>query len=478
MKKLVFLSICIFSFSLHAQEIKGRLLDKNNNEPIPFANVTLSNNYGVITNDEGYFVLQQKDYSASTPIVFSSMGYEQRQIAISDFIQNQTVYLDQANNMLQEIVLRNTNLSLEEIMSNMTNNLSKNHDVVNQRVQYFMRNKTTSMLKKANFELDKAAGLSKKEVKEINEAIKNKDLVKAEPYSGFSEKLFNAYYLSDSTKISFIKHLKLSNPEKDNSSEGAQAKIMKRVFQNLESDNTFNIKTGIIPIAKKVKLSNYINNNNDTIKNVITSEYKNLLGKNRIINKEFIANQNKYIFTKKEVTYVNGILCYHIGFVPNKNKGDFTGNLYINVEDFGIIRYDYKLIEGKLLNSLNLKFLMGIKMNVNAREEFAIFSKSNQNSYLPRYIKTTIGSYVYFDRSLNFTENNPDKDKRKQLKIDLLQESNQTSVNELLAVEIDALEALPNIPKYIIGDSQSKFDAGYWKNYNIIEATKEIKNYE
>jgi hypothetical protein len=37
---------------------------------------------------------------------------------------------------------------------------------------------------------------------------------------------------------------------------------------------------------------------------------------------------------------------------------------------------------------------------------------------------------------------------------------------------------LPNIPKYIIGDSQSKFDAGYWKNYNIIEATKEIKNYE
>ena len=177
MKKLVFLSICIFSFSLYAQEIKGRLLDKNNNEPIPFANVLLSNNYGVITNDEGYFVLQQKDYSPSTPIVFSCMGYEQRQIAISDFIQNQMVYLDQANNMLQEIVLRNTNLSLEEIMNNMTNNLSKNHDIVNQRVQYFMRNKTTSMLKKANFELDKAAGLSKKEVKEINEAIKNKDLV-------------------------------------------------------------------------------------------------------------------------------------------------------------------------------------------------------------------------------------------------------------------------------------------------------------
>ena len=109
---------------------------------------------------------------------------------------------------------------------------------------------------------------------------------------------------------------------------------------------------------------------------------------------------------------------------------------------------------------------------------FVCITKSNQNIYLPKYIKTTIGSYVYFDRSLNFIENNSDKSTRKQLKIDLMQEANQTAVNELLAIEIDAIDALPNIPKYIIGDSQSKFDAGYWKNYNIIEATKEIKNYE
>lgn len=405
------------------------------------------------------------------------MGYDEIQIKIDDFTQNQNVFLTQSNNMLKEVILINTNVSLEEIMKKMTENLSKNHDIVNQRVQYFMRTKTTSKVEKADFEINKAEGVSKKEIKEINNSIKKRDLTNL-PYSSFSEKLFNTYYQTDSTKISFIKHLNLNNPEKDNSSEGTQSKIMKRVFQNLESENTFNIKSGIIPIAKKVKLNDFIDKKNDTIKNKISSEYESLLGKNRISKKEFISKQDKYIFTKKDNTLINGTLCYHISFIPYKNKGDFTGNIYINAEDYAIVRYDYKLLEGKLLNNVNLKFLLGIKSNVNKREEFGIFVKSKQNIYLPKYIKTTIGSYIYFDRSLNFSENNPIKDNSKQLKINILQESNSLAVNEILAIEIDESKIVPKIPKYIIGDTRTAYDNNYWKNYNIIEATKEIKNYE
>lgn len=478
MKKQIFILILLSHFSLWSQTIKGRILDKNNNEPIPFANVLLSDSYGVITNDEGYFVLQQKDFSNDTSIVFSCMGYQEQKIAIKDFNHGQMVYLEPANNMLQEIVLRNTNLSLEEIMTNMSNNLSKNHDIINKRIQYFIRQKTTSQLKKANFELSKAAGVSKKEVKGINDAIKQNDLVKVEPYTGFTEKLLNAYYGSDSTKIAFIKHLQLANTEKDNSSEGSQAKIMKRVFQNLESENTFNIKSGILPVAKNEKLSNFIQKKNDTIKNILPKEYRTLLGKNRLSEKEFIKDQKKYQYTKEDIAVINGIICYHISFKPLKSKGDFYGNLYINADDFAIVRYDYQLVDGKLLNSVNLKFLLGIKMNVNARDEFGIYAKSKAGIYYPKYIKTTVGSYVFFDRSLTFTENNPDKKARKELKIDLMQESNQTIVNELLAVESETINSIPKIPKYIIGDSQAKYDSNYWNNYNIIEATKEVKNYD
>jgi|694.fasta_scaffold02171_5 hypothetical protein len=478
MKNLFLFISCLTFSSVFSQEIKGRVLDKSNNEPIPFANVLLSENYGVITNEEGFFVLQQKDFSNNTAIAFSCMGFIEQKITLQDFNQGQTVYLEAANNLLPEIVLRDTNLSVDQVMKNMTDNLSKNHDIANKRIQFFMRTKTSSQLQKANFELDKAAGVTNKEIKEINEAIKSKELVKIQPFTSFSEKVFNAYYGADSTKVSYLKHLNLTNPEKDNSSDGTQAKIMKRVFQNLESNNTFNIRSGIIPVAKKVKLSDFISKKNDTIKNDLNFENKGLLGKNRLASKEFIKEQKKYLYNKEGVAVINGVVCYHISFKSLKNKGDFAGNLYINAEDFAIVRYDYKLIEGKLLNSVNLKFLLGIKMNINDRQEFGIFSKSTAGVYYPKYIKTTVSSYTYFDRSLSFSENNDDKKTRKELKIDLMQESNQTAINELLAIEAEAIASIPKFPKYIIGDKQTKYDARYWKNFNIIEATEEVKNYE
>jgi hypothetical protein len=116
MKNLFLFISCLTFSSVFSQEIKGRVLDKSNNEPIPFANVLLSENYGVITNEEGFFVLQQKDFSNNTAIAFSCMGFIEQKITLQDFNQGQTVYLEAANNLLPEIVLRDTNLSVDQVM--------------------------------------------------------------------------------------------------------------------------------------------------------------------------------------------------------------------------------------------------------------------------------------------------------------------------------------------------------------------------
>lgn len=479
MKKIPLIFALVSSILSFSQEIKGRILDQSTQEPIPFVNVLLSDNYGVITNDEGYFVMQQKDFPPSTAIKFSCMGFEEVNIKISDYKSGQIVFLKQSNNTLKEITLRNTNYSALEVMQKVNENLAKNHNIEDKRIQFFMRTKNISILKKANFSVKKAAVLSKSEIKEINEAIKQQNLVEVKPFTNFNESLFNAYFEQDSTKISYIKYLELTNPEKENSAESKQGKLIKRVFENLKSDHTFNIKTGIIPIAKNKKIGDFLSDiAKDTVKNVLGNEFKALINKNRLASKTFITIQKDFNYTKEEITVINGMVCYHIGFKPKKKSGKFEGDLYINADDFAVVKYNYKLIEGELLNSMNLKLLLGIKINTFERSEVGFLTRSNQGVYYPRYIKTSINSYGYFDRSLSITENNPNKKERKELKLELMQEATQLAVNELLAIEIEDSPSKINIPKFIIADKTSKHDPNYWKNYNIIESTEEIKNYE
>lgn len=481
------LVICALFYSLlfvaQNQTLQGRLMDENTNEPIIFANVLLSENYGIITNNEGYFVLQTKDFPANTLIVFSSMGYEEKKIAIQDFVQGQEVKLAPANHLLDEVIITNANLTLPEILQKLRGNLSKNHALENVQLQVFMRTKTTSEVIKADFTLKDAANLINKEIKELNQGIKSNQLVKVEPYTSFEERLLDVYKGKDSTKVSHQKVLRLGNPEKENSSDAAQTKLMQKVFSNLESENTFNIKSGIIPIKKNANIKDYVSlRKKDSIPNKLGEEYQSLFSKNRLANKDFIQNMEDYTFTKLDLTLINGQVCYHLQFVPKKNKADFKGNLYVNAIDFGVVKYEYELLEGKKMNSVNLKFLMGIQFNTFARKEMALFQKTSSGIYVPKYIQTAVSNYVYFDRSLSFTENNPDRKARKELKFAILQESKQHANNEFLVIETKSFdnEALQHvqIPKYIFPDELTKYDAAYWKNYNILEATNEIKKYE
>ena len=57
MLRLVLLfATTLFSFTLSAQEIKGRILDNNTN-PVIFAAIQSDKNTGVKTNEEGFFTI-------------------------------------------------------------------------------------------------------------------------------------------------------------------------------------------------------------------------------------------------------------------------------------------------------------------------------------------------------------------------------------------------------------------------------------
>ena len=88
--------------------IEGRLTDRHNREPIPFATVNPEGcSMGTITNQEGVFRLTIPDTLSDRPIVFSSMGYEQRKISLHLLTEsNVTIELMQSVIPLQEVIVR------------------------------------------------------------------------------------------------------------------------------------------------------------------------------------------------------------------------------------------------------------------------------------------------------------------------------------------------------------------------------------
>ena len=199
-----------------------------------------------------------------------------------------------------------------------------------------------------------------------------------------------------------------------------------------------------------------------------------------ISNREFIAKRDIYEYTLQGTRMMNGMLCYHLTFSPDKNRAKYMGELYINTDDFGLVYYNYKLAPDKSEFSLNLKWVLGVKYDSFDDQLEVLMNKSPSGSYYPQLIKIITANYVYVDRSLSFTENNPDKSERKQMKFNFLVEMISRTDYEIIAVGLEPHdpEQIVTLPPYILYDVKKKYDPNYWSGYTILEATEALKNFK
>ncbi|WP_239058224.1 TonB-dependent receptor domain-containing protein [Bacteroides sp. 214] len=112
MRKLLTAFILFFSLlsvTLHAQQIKGRVIDKTTSEPLPFANiVVLDNNTaatGTVTDADGNFALASE--AETKNIKISYLGYITKDTIASRSTFN-TIMLAQDANLLDEVVIKAT----------------------------------------------------------------------------------------------------------------------------------------------------------------------------------------------------------------------------------------------------------------------------------------------------------------------------------------------------------------------------------
>lgn len=122
MKKTLLL-LCFFTFALtQAQNgiIQGKIIDKNTNESVPFANIiALESTQGVISNEDGVF----KFYIPSNAkiIEISSIGYKSEQFKVSAIDSTfQTIYLNVDEIALEEVIV--TNKPINQILAGLVDN--------------------------------------------------------------------------------------------------------------------------------------------------------------------------------------------------------------------------------------------------------------------------------------------------------------------------------------------------------------------
>ncbi|MEM6514970.1 MAG: carboxypeptidase-like regulatory domain-containing protein [Bacteroidota bacterium] len=112
MRNIHFILIFLFAEFCFSQTIKGIVRDLNTNQPIESASIYFDQTtIGTSTDNEGKFEIV-KNENVNTPLVISFLGYEKVRIEQYDSASYYKIYLEEAENELDQVVI-----SVDEGMS-------------------------------------------------------------------------------------------------------------------------------------------------------------------------------------------------------------------------------------------------------------------------------------------------------------------------------------------------------------------------
>ncbi|HET8809340.1 MAG TPA: carboxypeptidase-like regulatory domain-containing protein [Flavobacteriaceae bacterium] len=503
----IFAAFLLFSAAASAQNVSGTLVDNSTQKTIPFATVQLGENYGVVTNQEGNFSINTAGFSEKDSLIFSSMGYDRKAIALKDF-EKGTVYLTKNVEELGEVLLLDEKLTALEVMEKVNEKKKENYGNSFTKFTVFHRSQNNNTFLDFDFEIRKAEYFKKKTLRKFNKTIDSL----AETIRGVPTSFYNAYLTeivvnkADSVKINLEKATELINKEKTSSLNALTEDILDGILENLKSANTFKVRTGIIPIADSLDVSEGLSEEEDidslTTKSV-GNELEDLLGQSRLktnnsttisiggggsgagLNFDFINELDDYEYEIEDISTFNGELIYIISFVPDSGlfsgNGKYTGKLYISADSFAVVKADYQLAEGKHGTKFNMKFLLGVKYEEKARSGIIIYEKNKKNKYTPKYIRVSGKRYGYFERYFVLKENDERTDRMK-LKFEVMIEFDNGYKNEWLFVDSNVIseDEFANFKenKGVPIQEISEYNPEIWKEYNILAPTEAIREYE
>ena len=478
-KSIIFL---LFVVNLNAQSLTIKVLDSLSLSPIPFATVYFSNGKGIITNEEGKFELIEQQFKKKDTLFISSMGYKKVSLALDNF-NDSIIYMTPKMIELGNVIITNRNLSSKEIIEKVKKGIDKNYQTQLSENKIFYRNEFNGTTEK--FKLNKF----KSSIDEINSFLID-SLLNSLPKEnkGVSEVL--CYYYGnleeENQKINLIKSRETSNKE-DEMLKSLNSRLEESLKESLKSNSYFKIRSGLLPFSGDLKIDGLWDVEDSTsqeaIKKAQESDLKRKQNfaasrKSRITNiysklfyndgtdLDFILKSNKYNFSSPELTYLGNQLVYIIYCEP-KGSRDFKGTLYINSDDFAVVRIDFENV--KPLFKLKL---LGISVNNYLQEGRMVFSKLNNENYSLSYFQLSSARKLGIDRPFKIIEKNKYvKGRRKQnqisFKLDLV--FNSINTQELQVFESKVINE-KNFQKIkeenkVLPEFLDEFTTNFWEEF-------------
>lgn len=127
------ITCAFYSIAQQQEFLKGQIFDSKTQLPVPFATVTSSDkDFGVITNENGSFIMPKSSVDANLPIIIRCVGYEHKAIKISDFNPSGVTvfHINPKEYLIDEVKVSGKRLeskSPHEIVSLAVNSIEKNY---------------------------------------------------------------------------------------------------------------------------------------------------------------------------------------------------------------------------------------------------------------------------------------------------------------------------------------------------------------
>ena len=485
---LTLLSFLFLSFA-NAQSFSAKVIDQETQEPIPYATIETGLHQGMVSNEEGEFTFLLENVKPTPDSIYISyMGYETKGIV---FKENKgiTIPLLPALYELKEVFLTTEVLTIKEIIKKVKDNLDKNYASNLTKKKIFFRQSDIGVMKKMELEFKKST------IKELNKKLLDsirKILPKKSSY--YKEVVADLYGDDNNYKLYINKAAELYDKNNDISAEGIEKKLEGIFNENIKKDSYLKIKSGIFSTKKQV--DSILQENKEAkaalekkkqdgtlefqeqISNQIANLYEQLFFQedSKI---DVLDNSSRYNFTLDNYTVINGMTVYILQFTPKGGK-EFKGTMYINTQDFAIVRLDFENV--KPLNSFAL---LGITYRNNIYKGKMLFDKDENGSYSPRFLELLDGSYMGFDRPVKVIEKNKNvrgRRKQNELSLKLHIQGNQLQKQELVVFESENITQssfdLVEGKQIIKATYLSKYDPMFWKDYSIMEPNEAIESFK
>ncbi|RMB63498.1 carboxypeptidase-like regulatory domain-containing protein [Dokdonia sinensis] len=476
-----------------AQSYSATVLDAKTGEPIPFATIQLSKNRGTVTNGEGIFSIDMEDVAKLRDSVFiSSMGYEE----VSIYPKKATdtiIRLAEKLNELEIVFLTDNPLEPNEIVERIKENLASNYPNNYTQKKLFFRQSLYNKMNRADVDFKKST------IEELNEALIDSIVMQIPKESSYySESIGTLSGNYNKQKLFVDKSAKLYDKSKDVSFDGFGKRLEKIFKENVKPDSYLKIKSGWF--GTKVELDEVetkeapdgddggvqVRVGEDPTTQDITSGVKDDINElyeqlffQEDTKLDFLQKSNRYEFTQTGITSIGENLVYILDFEPKGGK-DFSGTMYVNTDDFAIVRLDFQ----------NVKKLYGIKLlGIGYRDILykgtSLFAKDESSGYSLKYMELERGIEFTLDRPLTVIEKNKNvKGRRKQNELDLNLDFKTTAVTKSEFVVFDSKDLSESdygIAKESTGVEAtylSAYDPAFWEGYTIMEPNATIQAFK